>query len=179
MSGAPVCPVHQLADHGIVFAIRIVPTGGMIGRARDIVNKAQPMVEFYDTRYPHTDCGQFVSSYYLSTILDGDQHFPVDELRGLQLDGGVPDWHISAAGMREVRKQLALWRTGQALGLEPGAPKPAAPAKPVTHAELARVALIHGGRDAHMVALACIRDGGNIAEALRVLESKFAKRRGG
>ena len=55
-------------------------------------------VKFYDARYEHTIYGQFVSSYYVSTILEGDD--------GLCLDGGVPDWKISAAAMSRIRAWL-------------------------------------------------------------------------
>jgi hypothetical protein len=57
------------------------------------------MVEFYDTRYPHTQYGQFVSRYYVDTILDGSDC-------GLCLDGGVPSWTVSAEDMKTVRSFL-------------------------------------------------------------------------
>jgi hypothetical protein len=56
------------------------------------------LVAFYDTRYEHTPLGQFVSRYYVDTILKGTA--------GLCLDGGVPEWTISAAGMARVREHL-------------------------------------------------------------------------
>jgi hypothetical protein len=56
------------------------------------------LVAFYDTRYEHSNFGQFVSRYYIDTILKGTA--------GLCLDGGVPEWTISAAGMARVREHL-------------------------------------------------------------------------
>jgi len=53
------------------------------------------LVSFYDARYEHKDLGQFVSKYYIKTILEGNS--------GLCLDGGVPDWSISQAGMQRIR----------------------------------------------------------------------------
>lgn len=55
-------------------------------------------VKFYDARYEHTNHGQFVASYYVSTILEGNS--------GLCLDGGVPDWKISAEAMSRIRAWL-------------------------------------------------------------------------
>lgn len=62
---------------------------------------SMPGVEFYDA-----DCvgkpgfdplGQFVSRYYLSNLLGGP------EGRGLALDGGIPQWAISAEDLRRVK----------------------------------------------------------------------------
>lgn len=64
-----------------------------------VVHQDNPLVEFYDSRYPHTEFGQFVSCYYVSTILESDD-------RGLCLDGGVPDWSISAKDMAVIRTWL-------------------------------------------------------------------------
>ena len=59
----------------------------------------QPLIEFYDRRYPHTQDGQFVGArYYVSTIRNGDA--------GLILDGGIPNWQIDADTMRLVRTWL-------------------------------------------------------------------------
>jgi hypothetical protein len=54
-------------------------------------SEGKDVVEFYDTRFPHTPFGQFVSSYYLKTIKGCNG--------GLDLSGGIPDWKVSAAGM--------------------------------------------------------------------------------
>jgi hypothetical protein len=56
------------------------------------------MVEFYDSRYPHTEYGQFVSRYYVSTLIDHNCD--------LTLDGGVPEWSVSANGMKQVVEYL-------------------------------------------------------------------------
>lgn len=62
-----------------------------------------PLVEFYDTRYPHTSHGQFVSRYYwrnLSAVTGG-----------LCLHGGAPEWGVPPESMAlviaAVRKALA------------------------------------------------------------------------
>jgi hypothetical protein len=81
------------------FNVRVVNTGDSYGRFDCLVNKDEPMVEFYDSRYNHESGmgrGQFVSRYFVSTILGGE--YP----NGLCLDGGVPEWSVSAEGMKQV-----------------------------------------------------------------------------
>lgn len=63
--------------------------------------QADPGIEFFDGRYPHTPCGQFVSRYYLKTLLESVQK----SNRGICLDGGVPDWAL--AGVEFV--DVVLW----------------------------------------------------------------------
>ena len=85
------------------YNIRVVNTGDKYGRNDCLTNDKAPMVEFYDTRYNQADWmgrGQFVSRYYVDTILDGD--YP----GGLCLDGGIPEWTVSAAEMLDVKAYL-------------------------------------------------------------------------
>jgi len=56
-------------------------------------------VEFYDMRYPQTPDGQFISSYYVSTLIEKDDS-------GLDLHGGEPEWKIDYSTMRLVRDFL-------------------------------------------------------------------------
>lgn len=58
----------------------------------------EPLVKFYDTRFPHTEHGQFVSDYYAKTLLA--------TTGGLALNFGVPDWSVDAAAMDVVRAWL-------------------------------------------------------------------------
>lgn len=82
------------------FNVRIVNTGDKYGRDFCLTHtKDEPLVEFYDTRYPHTQFGQFVSRYYIDTLLERDTG-------GLCLDGGVPSWTVSAEDMATVRNFL-------------------------------------------------------------------------
>jgi len=67
------------------------------------INK-DPLVEFYDRKYLNKfsgDRGQFVSRYFLSTLLEDDW---ID--RGLNLHGGVPNWQVSQPFMEEVMIHL-------------------------------------------------------------------------
>ena len=64
----------------------------------DEANEGKALVEFYDTRYPHTPFGQFVSCYYPSSIKGC--------YNGLDLMGYEPSWKVSAEGMQTVHKLL-------------------------------------------------------------------------
>ena len=86
------------------FNVRIVNKGDRYGRADCLTHDDdRPMVEFYDRRYQHGDWpdrGQFVSRYYVSTLLEVEN-------RGLCLDGGnANEWSVSADGMAIVRAYL-------------------------------------------------------------------------
>ena len=73
------------------WAVRVVETGESYGlRNRLTYKNDEPAVEFYDTRHPHTNLGQFVSRYRLSTLTRTHPYG-----HGLCLDDGVPDWTIS------------------------------------------------------------------------------------
>ena len=85
------------------FNIRIVATGDKYGRNDCLTNDKAPLVEFYDSRYDMADFmgrGQFVSRYYVDTILDGE--YP----NGLWLYGGEPEWIVSANEMAQVKQYL-------------------------------------------------------------------------
>jgi len=82
------------------FNTKIIGTGDRYGRADCLTNESGPMIEFYDPRYQHTPLGQFVSRYYISTILKDDSW------GGLALQGDVPEWTVSAADMAEIRVWL-------------------------------------------------------------------------
>jgi len=84
-------------DRGMIWLVRIVQKGDKYGRNFCLEHdKDDPMVEFYAL----VDSMQFVSRYYLSTLLEGGQE------RGLCLDDGVPAWQISGEGMVRVREWL-------------------------------------------------------------------------
>lgn len=83
------------------WALRLVQLGDTYGLNGQLVHtNPDPLVEFYDTRYPHTPLGQYVSGYSLSTLLER----PAET--GLNLDGGVPTWSVSVQGMAAVQAWL-------------------------------------------------------------------------
>lgn len=88
----------------MTWAIRLVEKGDGYGLNDQLVhNKDEPLVEFFDTRHPHTDLGQFVSRYNLSTLLDrsGDT--------GLDLYGGVPSWKVYDKAMKQLTQWLVFY----------------------------------------------------------------------
>lgn len=94
-------PVLKVNSHGIDFNVRILYEGETYGLNDQFIHKKQdPLVEFYDTRYPHTEYGQFVSRYYLSTLLERTEN------KVLNLDGGIPDWRIEPGSMNIVNQWL-------------------------------------------------------------------------
>lgn len=62
-------------------------------------DREDPLVEFYDLTYANRrgfgERGQFVSSYYASTLLASGG--------GIDLYGGEPAWQVSAEAMADVR----------------------------------------------------------------------------
>lgn len=79
----------------LVWAVRVVERSEKYGLNDALTHESDvPLVEFYDTRYGHTDLGQFVSRYSLDTLLNHEG--------GLCLDGGVPNWNIYGAAMTKV-----------------------------------------------------------------------------
>lgn len=68
--------------------IRVVERGHCYGRDGCLTHKhIDPLVEFYDASTPKT---QFVSRYYLSTLLNAKD--------GIDLDGGVDAWKVDDLG---------------------------------------------------------------------------------
>lgn len=67
--------------------------------------KDQNLVSFYDTRYDHTQYGQFVGRYYANTLLGLDGWSSRGSSirdRGLNLHGGIDDWSINADNANHV-----------------------------------------------------------------------------
>lgn len=78
------------------LAARLVMPGDSYGATGSLTHDSDdPLVEFYDARYPHTPYGQFVSRYYLSTLADR-KNDPRSQNAGLDLDGGIGDWTATA-----------------------------------------------------------------------------------
>jgi hypothetical protein len=88
------------------FNVRVVNKGDKYGRDFVLTHDSdKPLVEFYDSRYPHTEFGQFVSRYYVSTILGTDGYGRAEG--GLILDGGNADvWTVKESDMDVVRAYL-------------------------------------------------------------------------
>lgn len=90
------------AENGVRFNARILREGDQYGTSGTLFweHEDRPGVEFYDARHGHTDFGQFVSRYFVETILEGNP------ARGLDLYGGEPSWTIDGRSMLLVRQWL-------------------------------------------------------------------------
>lgn len=89
-----------------IYNVRIVKPGDRYGLKDCLVNdKGEELVEFYDSRYMHTERGQFVSRYYLSTLLERDKDV------GLMLDTQWPP--VEVFQMREVQAYLQGYVEGK------------------------------------------------------------------
>lgn len=76
-------------ENGVTFNVRIVKD-----------KNGNRLVSFYDTRYPHTKYGQFISKYYALT-LTGEDGFG-DCSDGLCLLSYVDDWYITEQNGKDV-----------------------------------------------------------------------------
>jgi len=99
------------ATNGVPFRVVLLLDGKSVNfPSTNPLLGTEPMVEFYDARYRNvrgfTPDGQFISRYYLETLLGRDEHQPLGagKIRryGLDLPGDVPNWTIDAATMRLV-----------------------------------------------------------------------------
>lgn len=61
-----------------------------------LVHTDEPVVEYYDARYPHTQYGQFVTRYHLSTLIGR-----IDEPHDLGLYGGEKNWVLDAESLKK------------------------------------------------------------------------------
>lgn len=88
---------HDTRSH-LVWVVRIVEKGDKYGLDDCLDNTGKPLVEFYDTRYEHTNLGQLVSRYFIDTLTRGEG--------GLNLDGCEPEWTIHRPCMHRIRDWL-------------------------------------------------------------------------
>ena len=66
-----------------------------------------PLVEFYDMTKNTEQGGQFVSRYYMSTLLGMDESdIPLSDMKAFSLDGGVPAWTVAGTDLQNVTDWL-------------------------------------------------------------------------
>ena len=70
-------------------------------------------IEFYDRRYLNGKHGQFISRYYLSTLLENESSLA---RVGLDLYSGQESWSISPSGMRVLYDRIREIALEQFLG---------------------------------------------------------------
>ena len=93
-----------VVSNNIPFHVKLVNQGEKYGLNHCLThNKTDPLVEFYDARYVKgfESIGQFVSRYYLSTLMENKGNN-----RGLCLDGGIPEWCVNADCMKQIYNWL-------------------------------------------------------------------------
>ena len=94
-------------ERGQPWTIRIVDKGDAYGRDDCLIHENdEPTIEFYDgenlfdkQESDGTMLGQFVSRYYISTIMDGKGG-------GLNLMGYEPKWQIESLAMDSIRDYI-------------------------------------------------------------------------
>ncbi len=91
------------------WRVHVIPTGGHYGAHNEQVNNGKPMVSFFDTSCDARKFGpngQFVSQYYVDTLLGRDGYSTGKYPHGLALDPAVPSWMISASEMAQITEYL-------------------------------------------------------------------------
>ena len=94
------------AHTGLTFNVVVVPVGAAYGLDDCLTNEGKLMVEFYDARHSSTEHGQFVTRYNAEVLLPHNG-------RGLCLDGGVPNWSLDAAAMKEAMDAVVAHLVGK------------------------------------------------------------------
>lgn len=87
-----------IAESGVPFRVVVLADGRSENYQTSSMGD-RTLVEFYDRRYDHTKDGQFVSRYYLDTMLEHGSS-------GLDLYGGVDSWKLDSVTFRQVREWL-------------------------------------------------------------------------
>lgn len=99
------------SEAGKAWGVRLLPVGARYGRNNCLLVEDELMVEFYDADYAKDGIknsplfgmlGQFVSRYYVRTLLGEDGYGRDDRDQGLNLDGGVPSWRLDAGTYRVI-----------------------------------------------------------------------------
>jgi len=83
-------------NQGVSFNVRVLNKGDKYGLEFKLThNDTEPVIEFYDTEYAHTEFGQFASSYYAETLAESKND-------GLMLYGGSSKWVIDGNAWQQV-----------------------------------------------------------------------------
>lgn len=95
--------IRVVNSEGRAFLVRVVHEGDHYGLNDCLItHDGEPMIEFYDATYAGDSRfgprGQFVSRYYLDTL---ERH---GENVGLNLQGDVDVWHVSAENVQDAIK---------------------------------------------------------------------------
>lgn len=102
------------------WRVHLVMPGGRYGRDDALTYEPEeavrhgsglPLVEFYDTSQDPVTFpgGQFVSRYYMDTLLGTDSlklGVPIRDMSAFSLDGGIPAWTVSGDDLKRVADWL-------------------------------------------------------------------------
>lgn len=92
--------ILDIVSHHVPFRVRLVMQGDRYGLNDCLVHdNTDPLVEFFDQRYERqqkTDNGQFVSRYFLSTLIESKNE-------GILLDTGSKDWFVDPKELNLVK----------------------------------------------------------------------------
>lgn len=83
---------------GREFLIKVIQHGESYGLTGSLVNNGDTLIEFYDAsadKEKFGELGQFVARYSMKVLA----RIAVDD-RGLLLDGGVPEWRVTADNLK-------------------------------------------------------------------------------
>ena len=116
-------PEHDTVSPDLVtgkWRVHLVMPGGHYGRGDVLTYEKEdadkhgsglPLVEFYDISQNPVSFpgGQFVSRYYMDTLLGTDSHklgVPLRDMQAFSLDGGIPSWTVSGDDLKRVSAWL-------------------------------------------------------------------------
>jgi len=77
------------------FNTKLIRAGDRYGSGDQLRHQGEPVLEFYDPRWPYTPLGQFISRYYVKTLLN--------TTGALQLELCTPEWVVSADDLEESK----------------------------------------------------------------------------
>ena len=85
-------------SNGDGFNVRVVRKGDRYGLDNCLTHDTNnALVEVYDAECASSELGQFVSRYYISTLLEGNSRNT-----GINLEGSEPKWSIDASNWSKV-----------------------------------------------------------------------------
>jgi len=92
--------LQVVSYQNVPFNVKVLKKGDTYGLNKCLTHEDErPVVEFYDARHDFDPEGQFVSRYYVETLLE-------DEEGGLDLMGYEPSWKLDHFDMKKVRSYL-------------------------------------------------------------------------
>lgn len=103
----PTTLLRIINNDGRAFHVRAVFCGMRYGLDDCLRHDGAPMIEFYDATQSADKFGargQFVTRYYAETLAERGRYTTLSGANayGLMLDGGVPEWVLTAANVREA-----------------------------------------------------------------------------